>query len=89
MHFFQTEQDMGELLIRIGKEIHDCRKANGITLEKLELVTGITRKTLIRIEKGDDVRFSTVEKVLRVLGIRVTVKTPAPLSESGGDDEWF
>lgn len=89
IHIFAADLKMGELLTQIGKEIHDCRKANGITLEKLELVTGITRKTLIRIEKGEDVRFSTVEKILRVLGIRMTLKSPAPLSEKVVADEWF
>ena len=80
---------MGALAKQLGKDIRRCRKASKITLEKLELVTGITRKTLIRLEKGEDVRFSTVEKVLLTLGITVTAKVPEPNSASGGDDEWF
>ena len=47
---------MGALAKQLGKDIRRCRKASKITLEKLELVTGITRKTLIRLEKGEDVR---------------------------------
>ena len=80
---------MGALAKQLGKDIRRCRKASKITLEELELVTGITRKTLIRLEKGEDVRFSTVEKVLLALGITVTAKVPEPISASGGDDEWF
>jgi transcriptional regulator with XRE-family HTH domain len=80
---------MGEFLIALGKDIRDCRKANRITLEKLELVTGITRKTLIRLEKGEEVKFSTVEKVLRALGITLSTSIPKPMSENGGEDEWF
>ena len=52
---------MGEFLIALGKDIRDCRKANRITLEKLELVTGITRKTLIRLEKGEDLNNSPLK----------------------------
>ena len=34
---------MGALAKQLGKDIRRCRKASKITLEKLELVTGITR----------------------------------------------
>lgn len=45
------------------------RKKRGWTLEEVENLTGISKKTLIRLEKGEDVRLSTLVCVLKLLGI--------------------
>ena len=53
----------------IGQGIRKRRKGLGYTLDKIELVTGISKKTLIKLEKGGDVRFSTLLTVLSILGL--------------------
>ena len=74
----------------IGATIRQRRKEMDVTLENLELVSGISRKTLIKLEKGGDVKFSTLTTVLGLLGLHLTFKTPAPcLKDSNDDDEWI
>ena len=47
-------------LEEIGERIRLRRKKLKYTLEDIEKATGISRKTLIKLEKGGDVRFSTL-----------------------------
>lgn len=70
----------------VGTAIRNRRKALDITLEKLELISGISRKTLIKLEKGGDVKFSTLTSVLSLLGLHLTFKEPVPVVEDDEDD---
>ena len=56
-------------LEEIGERIRLRRKKLKYTLEDIEKATGISRKTLIKLEKGGDVRFSTLTTVLSILVI--------------------
>lgn len=56
-------------LNEIGEVIRKRRKALGYTLEEIEKATKISRKTLIKLEKGGDVRYSTLITVLSNLGL--------------------
>ena len=56
-------------LEEIGERIRLRRKKLKYTLEDIEKATGISRKTLIKLEKGGDVRFSTLTTVLSILGL--------------------
>lgn len=77
------------------------RKALGLTLDELSLETGVSKKALIRLEKGEDVRISTLLKVFARLRLsldfapQVHVLTPLaknlkvkPLSEDE-QNGWF
>ena len=46
-------------LEKLGKVIRQRCKQLNLTLEDIESVTGISRKTLIKLEKGGDVRQRT------------------------------
>ncbi len=56
-------------LNEIGEVSRKRRKALGYTLEEIEKATKISRKTLIKLEKGGDVRYSTLITVLSNLGL--------------------
>lgn len=72
----------------IGEAIRQRRKELDITLEKLELISGISRKTLIKLEKGGDVKFSTLTTVLSLIGLYLTFKEPVPAIEDD-DADWI
>lgn len=47
------------------------RKALGLTLDDLARSTGVSKKSLIRLEKGEDVKLSTLIRVLDSLQLSV------------------
>ena len=74
----------------IGETIRQRRKEMDVTLENLELVSGISRKTLIKLEKGGDVKFSTLTTVLGLLGLHLTFKPIVPPLKDGDDEsDWI
>ncbi|ABV34989.1 transcriptional regulator, XRE family [Shewanella sediminis HAW-EB3] len=73
----------------LGKLIKDRRKAADMNQEIAASFCGVTKKTLIRVEKGEDVYFSTIIKILNGLGIKLTVETPNSKNKLGGSNEWF
>ena len=79
----------------LGETIHQRRKRLGHTLEEMEMITGISKKTLIKLEKGGDVRYTTLVAVLGVLGLGLTLsgENSSQLSEKiedkEVDNEWF
>ena len=63
------------------------------TLEDIEKFTQISRKTLIKLEKGGDVRFFTLTTVLSILGLRLDLSAHSKAllqnpSETS-DEEWY
>ena len=48
----------------IGEAVRLRRKALGNTLDDLAEASGISKRTLIKLEQGQDVRFSTLTTVL-------------------------
>ncbi|QFI38785.1 helix-turn-helix transcriptional regulator [Moritella marina ATCC 15381] len=75
--------------ITLGKLIKDHRKAASMTQEIAASFCGVTKKTLIRVEKGEDVYFSTIVKILNGLGISLAADTPSSKNTVGGSNEWF
>jgi transcriptional regulator with XRE-family HTH domain len=53
----------------IGEAVRLRRKALGNTLDDLAEASGISKRTLIKLEQGQDVRFSTLTTVLSWLGL--------------------
>lgn len=77
----------------IGETIRHRRKQLKYTLEDIEMMTEISRKTLIKLEKGGDVRFSTLTTVLSILGLMLDFsdQTKALLQDQSEniDDDWY
>lgn len=77
----------------IGETIRHRRKQLKYTLEDIEMMTEISRKTLIKLEKGGDVRFSTLTTVLSILGLTLdfSYQTKALLQDQSEniDDDWY
>lgn len=56
-------------LEEIGESVRLKRKALDYTLDDLEKLTGVSKRTLIKLEAGEDVRYSTLLKVLSAVGL--------------------
>ena len=80
----------------LGLAIRDRRKAAKMTQEVTASLCGISKKTLIKIEKGGDVYLSTLLQVMKALGLRLQLAQEAGSQVASGnsqpevgDDEWF
>lgn len=80
----------------LGLAIRERRKAARMTQEVTASLCGISKKTLIKIEKGGDVYLSTLLQVMKALGLHLQlVQEVGSQVASGnsqpevGDDEWF
>lgn len=61
----------------IAKMIHYFRKQSGLSQQALAQLAGVGKTVIFDIEKGkDSIRLSTLLKVLSVLNIQMTFKTP-------------
>lgn len=58
----------------LGQAIRALRRARGWTQADLARVAGISRPALIRLERGESVRVSTLLDVLTFLGARIRVE---------------
>lgn len=83
-------------LASLGLAIRERRKAARMTQEVTASLCGISKKTLIKIEKGGDVYLSTLLQVMKALGLHLQlVQEVGSQVASGnsqpevGDDEWF
>ncbi len=65
----------------LGEAVHKRRRALKLTLDAVSDMTGITKKTLIALEKGRDVRVSTVLTVCGLLGCMLNITAPKPEKE--------
>lgn len=64
-------------LEEIGVSVRLKRKALGYTLDDPERLTGISKRTLIKLEAGGDVRYSTLLKVLSAVGLVLAFNGPS------------
>ncbi|MGI1999785.1 helix-turn-helix domain-containing protein [Shewanella frigidimarina] len=55
----------------LGLLIKETRNNAALTQDVAAMLCGVTKKTLIRVEKGNDVYISTVFKILNGLGISI------------------
>jgi len=69
----------------IGKMVHYYRKQSGLPQQTLAKLAGVGKTVIFDIEKGKEtVQLNTLLKVLEVLNIQMTFKTPfAQPSEDG------
>jgi DNA-binding XRE family transcriptional regulator len=57
----------------LGLLIKETRNNAALTQDVAAMMCGVTKKTLIRVEKGNDVYISTMFKILNGLGISIDV----------------
>ena len=57
------------LMKAVGEVVQKRRQQLGHTQEALANFTGVSKRTLIKLEQGCDVRFSTLTTVLSALGL--------------------
>ena len=69
----------------LGLLVKQSRKQAGMTQEVAAMLCGVTKKTFIRVEKGEDVYISTVFKILDGLGIAIVAKQ----NSSENTSEWY
>jgi transcriptional regulator with XRE-family HTH domain len=67
----------------LGSLVKENRKKAGLTQEVAAMLCGVTKKTFIRVEKGEDVYISTVFKILDGLGIAIVDKQNSSENASG------
>ena len=58
-------------MAEIAGRIHETRVSLNWTQNELAERAGVSRPTVARIERGDDVSTATLEKVTAALGLRV------------------
>ena len=80
----------------LGLAIRGRRRAARMPQEVTASLCGISKKTLIKIEKGGDVYLSTLLQVMKALGLRLQLvqETGSQVASGNsqpevGDDEWF
>ena len=71
----------------LGEAVHKRRRALKLTLDAVSDMTGITKKTRSALEKGRDVRVSTVLTVCGLLGCTLNITAPKPEKED--EIVWF
>lgn len=80
---------------RIGEAVKQRRLESKMTQEVAAAFCGISKKTLIKIEKGGDVYVSTLLQVFKALGIHLTLDAPTVHSSDTdvayeeSHHEWF
>lgn len=62
---------MSSSLEYLGKSLRALRLSKAMSQEALALAAGISRTTLIQIEKGKDAQFSSIEQTAHVLGAQI------------------
>ena len=67
----------------LGLLIKETRNNAALTQDVAAMLCGVTKKTLIRVEKGEDVYISTVFKILNGLGINILAAQPSDADSSG------
>jgi transcriptional regulator with XRE-family HTH domain len=54
---------------RIGEQVKKMRKVYGYSLEQLAEETGLSRTTIIRVEKGEVITLDTIIRIFNVFSI--------------------
>lgn len=76
----------------IGTHIKQRRLASNMTQAVAASLCGVSKKTLIKIEKGGDVYLSTILQVMQAFGIRFNIDIPQTHDTKPPENnhhEWF
>ena len=77
----------------VGETVQKRRQQLGHTQEALANFTGVSKRTIIKLEQGCDVRFSTLTTVLGTLGLALDFSAQskerlAAAEHPEADDDW-
>lgn len=61
----------------VGRAIRDARRGRKWSQTKLGQEAGVSRPTIARIERGDDVSVATLAKVTAAVGLTVRIEASA------------
>lgn len=68
------DQASGATMLEIAAKIHGARVTCAWTQRELAERAGVSRPTVARIERGDDVSTATLAKVAAALGLTVELR---------------
>lgn len=60
-------------MLEIAKQVNKARQAAGWSQNELADRAGVSRPSVVRVERGDDVNTATLGKIADVLGLTVRV----------------
>lgn len=72
---FDKEVDEALEEYYLGQSIKDAREAHHLTQEELGKMVGVQKSQISRIERGNQLSFSTIRKIFRALNISASLKT--------------
>lgn len=58
----------------LGAAVRSARKTRGWTQDELGERSGLSRPTIARIERGEDISTATVSKVTKALGLNLRIE---------------
>lgn len=64
-------------MLEIAKQVNKARLASGWSQNELADRAGVSRPSVVRIERGDDVNTATLSKIAQVLGLVLRVDAHA------------
>lgn len=73
-----------EILGTIGQRLRQRRLERNLSVEQLAAHAGLNRKTILALEAGDDIRFSSLLKILRSMNMLGLLESAIPDTLPGG-----
>ena len=71
----EQQPEGGVPMADIAQQIRDARTVRGWSQEDLAAQAGLSRPSIARIERGDDVSTATLSKVAVVLGLTIRIES--------------
>ncbi len=71
----EQRPEEGVQMADIAQQIRDARTVRGWSQEDLAAQAGLSRPSIARIERGDDVSTATLSKVAVVLGLTIRIES--------------
>lgn len=72
----------GEHMSIIAEQVRAARNAQGWTQDELAARAGLSRPSIARIERGDDVSTTTMTKVIAALELKISITPDDGVSRS-------
>ena len=74
-----------EILGLFGQRLRQRRLEQNLSVDELAVHAGLNRKTILALESGDDIRFSSVVKILRSMNLLGLLESAVPDRLPGGE----
>ena len=75
----------GEILEVLGQRLRQRRLERNLSVDELATHAGLNRKTILALEVGEDIRFSSVIKILRSMNLLGLLESAVPDHLPGGE----